>query len=67
MLFIANINRSKERKQSHIKKVKSKRYYMEILTDEAYADNLTLLANTLAQAEFLLYSLEKAAKTLVSA
>ena len=42
-------------------KEKSKRYSAQIITDVNYADDIALLANTPAQAETLLHSLEKAA------
>ena len=43
------------------KKPRSRQYPAETITDADYADDLVLLANTLAQAESLLYSLEQAA------
>ena len=42
------------------KKVKSKQYPVEIITDADYADDITLLVNTPTQAETLLHSLEQA-------
>ena len=39
----------------------SRRYPAQTITDAGYADDIMLLANTPAQAEFLLYSLERAA------
>ena len=38
---------------------------METMTDADYADDLALLVNTLAQAEFLLHSREQAAGGIV--
>ena len=40
---------------------RSSRYPVQIITDVDYANIIVLLANTLAQAESLLYSLEQAA------
>ena len=42
-------------------KERSRRYPAQTITDADYADNLALLANTPAQAETLLHSLERAA------
>ena len=42
-------------------KERSKIYPAQTITDADYADDITLLANTLAQTEFLLHSLERAA------
>ena len=42
-------------------KEKSRRYHARTITDADYADELALLANTPAQAETLLHSLERAA------
>ena len=42
-------------------KARSRRYLAQTITDADYADDIALLANTPAQAEFLLYSLERAA------
>ena len=39
----------------------SRRYPAKIITDVGYADDIAILANPLAQAETLLYSLERAA------
>ena len=39
-------------------KERSRRYPTKTITDTDYADDITLLANTLAQAETLLHSLE---------
>ena len=41
-------------------KKRSKRYLAQTITDADYADDIALLANTPAQAETLLYSLERA-------
>ena len=50
-----NVNRCNERKWFHTKKKpRSKQYPAETITDENYADDRTLLANTPAQVEFLL-------------
>ena len=42
-------------------KERSRRYPAHTITDTDYADDITLLANTLTQAESLLHSLERAA------
>ena len=42
-------------------KERSRRYPAQTITDSDYADDIALLANTLAQAETLLHSLERAA------
>ena len=42
-------------------KERSRRYPAQTITDADYADDITLLANTPAQAETLLHSLERAA------
>ena len=42
-------------------KERSKRYPTQIITDVDYTDDIALLANTPAQAETLLHSLEQAA------
>ena len=42
-------------------KERSRRYPAKTITDTDYADDITLLANTPAQAETLLHSLEEAA------
>ena len=42
-------------------KERSKKCPSKIITDAEYPDDITLLANTLAQAESLLHSLEQAA------
>ena len=42
-------------------KERSKRYLAQTITDAGYADDIALLANTLAQTETLLHSLERAA------
>ena len=44
------------------KKAKSKLYPAETMTDSDYADDLVLLANRPAQAEFLQHSPEQAAR-----
>ena len=43
-----------------LEKVRSRRYPAQTITNADYADDITLLANTLIQAESLLHSLEKA-------
>ena len=45
-----------------VKKARSRRYPSETMKDADYTDYLTLLANTLAKAESLQHSLEKAAR-----
>ena len=47
-----------------LEKVRSRRYSAKTITDVDYADNIALLANILAQAEFLLHSPEKAAGSI---
>ena len=42
-------------------KERSRRYPAQTITDEDYANDIVLLANTLALAESLLHSLERAA------
>ena len=42
-------------------KERSRRYPQQTITDADYTDDIALLANTLAQAETLLHSLERAA------
>ena len=42
-------------------KKRSRRYFAQIITDADYADDIALLANTPAQAETMLHSLERAA------
>ena len=42
-------------------KERSRRYHAQTITDADYADDITLLANTHAQAEILRHSLERAA------
>ena len=44
-----------------LKKERSRRYSAQTITDADYADDIALLANTTAQAESLLQSLERAA------
>ena len=51
----------KKKKKLYIEKARSKRYPAQTFTDTDYADDIELLANTPAQAETLLHSLEKAA------
>ena len=46
------------------KNARSKRYPAKIMTDTDYADDLLLLANTLALAKPLLHSLEQAASVI---
>ena len=45
-------------------KERSRRYPAHILTDADYADDIALLANTTAQAETRLHSLERAAAAI---
>jgi len=47
-----------------LKKARSRRYPAQTVTDADYADDLALLADTPAQAESLLHSLEEAAKDI---
>ena len=42
-------------------KERSRKYPTQIITDAVFANNITLLANTLAQAETLLHDLERSA------
>ena len=42
-------------------KESSRRYSVQTITDADYADDIALMANTLAQAETLLHSVERAA------
>ena len=44
-----------------LKKARSRRYRTQTITDADYADDIAFLANTLTQAESLLYNLEQAA------
>ena len=45
-----------------LRKIRSKRYPLEIVTDTHFAADFAILANTPAQAESLLLSLEQAAR-----
>ena len=47
-----------------LKKIRSRRYPKESIRDADYADDLSLLTNTPTQAEFLLHSLEQAARDI---
>ena len=47
-----------------LEKARSKRYPAQTITDADYADDIALLANTPAQAESLLHSLEQAASSI---
>ena len=47
-------------------KERSRRYPAQAITDADYADNITLLANTPAQAETVLHSLERAPAGIAS-
>ena len=47
-----------------LKKAKSRRYLAETITDADYEDDLALLVNTSAQAEFLMHSLEQTAEDI---
>ena len=51
----------KKKKKKKKKKTRSRRYATETITDADFADNLALLTNTPAQAEFILHSLEQIA------
>ena len=59
-----NVNRSNKRKwfQTKKKKVRTRKYLAECITDIDYTDDLVLLANTLNQAKSLLHSLEQIAR-----
>ena len=46
---------------SYLKKTRSRWYFAVAMTDTGYTDDLAHLANTLAQAESQLHSLEQAA------
>ena len=56
------INKFNERKWSHAKKARSKRYPAETITDADHADDLALLANTQTQGRSLLHGLLLAAR-----
>ena len=56
-----NVNRSNKKNSFTLKKAKSRQYLTETMTDTDYKYDLALLANTPAQAESLLHSLEEAA------
>ena len=45
-------------------KERSKRFLAQTITDTDYADDIALLANSLVQAESLLHSLKRAAKSI---
>ena len=62
--YHSNISSSNERNDSTLKKkgAKSKGYLAKNITYADYADDLVLLANTLALVESLLHSLKQAAK-----
>ena len=57
-----NINSSNERKWSHTQKARSRWYTAGPIIDSDYADILTFLANTLAQAECLLHNVKQVAR-----
>ena len=63
-LHTKNVNRSNERKWSHTKKARSRQYPAETITVADYTDDLVLLMNASVQAECLLNSLEKAARSI---
>ena len=64
-LCTPNITRYHKRKRFHTKKkARSRRHSAQTVTDADYADDLALLADTPAQAESLLHSLEEAAKNI---
>ena len=56
-----NVYRFNERKWLHAAKERSRRYPAQTITNKDYADDIVILANTPAQAESLLHSLEWAA------
>ena len=53
-----------KKKGFKLAKERSKRYLAQTITDMDYADDITLLANTPAQAKTLLHSLEQAASSI---
>ena len=56
-------NKTKQnKKRFHILKDKKQWYHVETMTDVDYTDDLRLLENTPAQAEFLMHSLQQAAE-----
>ena len=59
-VLITSIDKMKDNSLKLTKK-RSKRYPAQTISDADYADDLVLLANTPAQAETLLHSLERAA------
>ena len=60
-LRISNVYRFNERKQFHTgKKKRNRRYLVQTISGVDYTDDIALLANTLAQAESLLHSLQRA-------
>ena len=59
-----NANRSYKKKMTMLKKARSRWYPTDTITDANYADDLVLLANTPAQAESLLKSLDQAAGSI---
>ena len=60
-LCASNVVRFNEENGFTLNKVRSRRYFVKTNTDVDYTDDIALLANTPAQAESLLHSLEKAA------
>ena len=60
-LLTKNANGANKRKRFHTKKIRSWWYPAEAMMDTDYADDQAVLANTSAQAESFLHSLEKAA------
>ena len=64
LLGINFYNISNKRKWLSTKKVKSRRYPAESITDVDYADYLALLVNIPAEAESLLHNLEQAAGSI---
>ena len=65
-LHTLNIDRSNKTKwlYANKKKARSRLYSAETLTNTDYADDLVLLANTLARAESQLHSLEQGAENI---
>ena len=61
-----NVNRSNDRKWFHTKtkEARSRHYPTETIINADDTDDLVLLANTPAQAQFLLHCLKQAAKSI---
>ena len=63
-LYINNSHNSNKRKRLYAKRARSRSYPAETITEADYADVLAFLANTPAQAESLLHSLEQPAGSI---